>query len=52
MSCLLGYAYVGMANPTPHRFWNAPFGAIMPLRQINVADVVAFFGADRDHYRP
>jgi hypothetical protein len=43
------YAYVGVsALPAGDAFWNAPFGAALPLRQIpDVAAVTAFFAEGR-----
>jgi hypothetical protein len=39
------YAYVGVsAPPAGDAFWNAPFGAALPLRELpDVAAVTAFF---------
>lgn len=46
------YAYV---NPGPHpadEFWNAPFGAARPVRELGGADaVLAFFTEARDRVR-
>jgi hypothetical protein len=43
------YAYVGVsAPPAGDAFWNAPFGAALPLRQLpDVAAVTAFFAEAR-----
>lgn len=43
------YAYVGVsAPPAGDAFWNAPFGAALPLRQLpDVAAVTAFFAEGR-----
>lgn len=47
------YAYVGVASPPAgDRFWNAPFGAAVPLREFPDAPAVAgFFAAGRDRAR-
>jgi hypothetical protein len=44
------YAYVGIsAPPDTDQFWNAPFGAAVPLRQLaGVSAVSGFFAAGRD----
>jgi hypothetical protein len=43
------YAYVGVsAPPAADAFWNAPFGAALPLRQLpDVAAVTGFFAEGR-----
>jgi hypothetical protein len=43
------YAYVGVsAPPAGDAFWNAPFGAALPLRELpDVAAVAAFFAEGR-----
>ena len=43
------YAYVGVAAPPAgDPFWNAPFGAALPLRQLpDVAAITAFFAEGR-----
>jgi hypothetical protein len=43
------YAYVGVsAPPAGDPFWNAPFGAALPLRQLpDVAAITAFFAEGR-----
>jgi hypothetical protein len=44
------YAYVGPWQPRQGVFWNAPFGAALPLRDLeDVEAIVAFFIAGRDH---
>jgi hypothetical protein len=47
------YAYVGAASfPAGDPFWNAPFGAAMPLRELStVSAVTGFFAAGREHAR-
>jgi hypothetical protein len=47
------YAYVGLASPPAgDRFWNAPFGAAVPLRDLPDSQAVAgFFGEGRDRAR-
>jgi hypothetical protein len=47
------YAYVGVTPPPGgDRFWNAPFGAALPLRELPDAPAVtAFFAAGRDRAR-
>ena len=47
------YAYVGVSAPTPgDAFWNAPFGAALPLRELSdIAAVTAFFTAGRTHLK-
>jgi hypothetical protein len=43
------YAYVGPWTRREGSFWNAPFGAARPLRELGgVDDVVAFFTEGRD----
>jgi hypothetical protein len=44
------YAYVGVASPpSGEGFWNAPFGAAVPLRELpDVPAVTGFFAAGRD----
>ena len=43
------YAYVGPHRPRTGPFWNKPFGAAHPLRQLPDADaVLAFFERGRD----
>lgn len=44
------YAYVGVASPPAgDPFWNAPFGAAVPLRELpDVTAVSGFFAAGRD----
>lgn len=43
------YAYVGPAGPQEGEFWNAPFGAAVPLTALGSADgVLAFFRQGRD----
>ena len=44
------YAYVGVAAaPAGDAFWNAPFGAAVPLRELpGVAAVSGFFTAGRE----
>ncbi|TVZ05530.1 hypothetical protein EAS64_13440 [Trebonia kvetii] len=37
------YAYVGVASPPAGEFWNAPFGAAVPLRDLPDALAVAGF---------
>ncbi|WP_329045997.1 hypothetical protein OG738_30500 [Amycolatopsis sp. NBC_01488] len=41
------YAYVGPFEPREGEFWNAPFGAARPLRELGGA-VTAFFRTGRD----
>ena len=47
------YAYIGVAAPHDgDRFWNAPFGAAVPLREFPGAPgVTAFFTAGRERAR-
>ena len=47
------YAYVGVsAPPAGDAFWNAPFGAALPLRQLpDVASVTAFFAEGRSRIK-
>jgi len=47
------YAYVGVASPPAgDGFWNAPFGAAVPLRELtDAAAVTAFFAAGRERAR-
>ena len=47
------YAYVGVAAvPAGDRFWNAPFGAAVPLRELpDTAAVATFFAEGREHAR-
>jgi hypothetical protein len=47
------YAYVGVGEVPPgDEFWNAPFGAARPLRELDGADgAVAFFTAGRERAR-
>jgi hypothetical protein len=47
------YAYVGVsAPPAGDAFWNAPFGAALPLRQLpDVAAVTAFFAEGRNRIK-
>jgi hypothetical protein len=47
------YAYVGVTPPPGgDRFWNAPFGAAVPLRELPDAPAVtAFFAAGRERAR-
>ena len=47
------YAYVGVAAPPGgDRFWNAPFGAAVPLRELpDAAAVAGFFAAGRERAR-
>jgi hypothetical protein len=47
------YAYVGVAAaPAGDRFWNAPFGAAVPLRELpDAAAVTGFFAAGRERAR-
>ena len=47
------YAYVGVsAPPAGDAFWNAPFGAALPLRQLpDVAAVAAFFAEGRSRIK-
>lgn len=47
------YAYVGVAAaPAGDRFWNAPFGAAVPLRELPDAPAVTgFFAAGRERAR-
>ncbi|MEV7094823.1 hypothetical protein AB0M80_18495 [Amycolatopsis sp. NPDC051045] len=42
------YAYVGPHEPRRGEFWNAPFGAARPLRDLGGA-VTAFFRTGREH---
>ena len=44
------YAYVGVsAAPAGDKFWNAPFGAAVPLRELpDAAAVAGFFAAGRE----
>jgi hypothetical protein len=48
--CAEPYAYVGVASvPAGDGFWNAPFGAAVPLREFPDAPAVAgFFAAGRE----
>jgi len=40
----LPYAYVGIGSPPADDFWNAPFGAARPMRELgDVAGVLSFF---------
>ncbi len=47
------YAYVGVAAaPAGDRFWNAPFGAAVPLRELpDAAAVTGFFTEGRERAR-
>ncbi len=47
------YAYVGVAAPPAgDTFWNAPFGAAVPLRELQgAAAVTGFFAAGRERAR-
>jgi hypothetical protein len=47
------YAYVGVASvPGGDQFWNAPFGAAVPLRELGgVAAVTGFFTEGRERAR-
>jgi hypothetical protein len=47
------YAYVGVASPpAADLFWNAPFGAAIPLRELpDVHAVSGFFAAGRERAR-
>jgi hypothetical protein len=47
------YAYVGVASPpVGDTFWNAPFGAAVPLRELPDAPAVTgFFAAGRERFR-
>jgi hypothetical protein len=47
------YAYVGIASPpVGDRFWNAPFGAAVPLRELPDAPAVTgFFAEGRERAR-
>jgi hypothetical protein len=47
------YAYVGVSAPgVGEDFWNAPFGAALPLRQLpDVAAVTAFFAEGRSRVK-
>jgi hypothetical protein len=47
------YAYVGVAAPPAgDRFWNAPFGAAVPLRELpDAAAVTGFFAEGRERAR-
>ena len=47
------YAYVGVTSPPAgDRFWNAPFGAAVPLREFpDAAAVTGFFAAGRERAR-
>ena len=47
------YAYVGVAaRPDGDAFWNAPFGAAAPLRELaDAAAVAGFFAAGRERAR-
>jgi hypothetical protein len=47
------YAYIGVASaPAGDGFWNAPFGAAVPLRELRDAPAVtAFFAAGRERAR-
>jgi hypothetical protein len=51
--CAEPYAYVGVASPPAgDRFWNAPFGAAVPLREFPDAPAVTgFFAAGRERAR-
>jgi hypothetical protein len=45
------YAYVSPPHPRDGTFWNAPFGAARPMRELGHADpdaVLAFFAEGRD----
>lgn len=43
------YAYVGPHQPRQGPFWNAPFGAVLPLEEEpDTGTVLAFFRAGRD----
>ena len=45
------YAYLGVTDPEPDAFWNAPFGADRPMRALAGADpdaVLTFFAEGRD----
>jgi hypothetical protein len=45
--CAEPYAYVGVASvPAGDRFWNAPFGAAVPLRELPDVDAVSGFFAE------
>jgi hypothetical protein len=41
------YAYVGPFEPREGEFWNAPFGAARPLRELD-GEITAFFRAGRE----
>ncbi|MPZ83807.1 MAG: hypothetical protein GEV28_26810 [Actinophytocola sp.] len=44
------YAYVGPHEPRPGAFWNAPFGAAHPTRELgDAAAILRFFRAGRAH---
>lgn len=46
------YAYVGPFSPRQGEFWNAPFGAARPVRELGgAAEIEAFFRAGRDRLR-
>jgi hypothetical protein len=47
------YAYVGVASPPAgDEFWNAPFGAAVPLRELpDAPSVTRFFAAGQDRIR-
>jgi hypothetical protein len=47
------YAYVGITSPRAgERFWNAPFGAAVPLRELpDAAAVTGFFAEGRERAR-
>jgi hypothetical protein len=42
------YAYVGPWTPRTGEFWNAPFGAARPLRELPGEALVAFLREGRD----
>lgn len=45
--CAEPYAYVGPWTPRAGEFWNAPFGAARPLRELPGADLDEFFAQGR-----
>lgn len=46
--CPEPYAYVGPWTPRNGEFWNAPFGAARPLRELPGTDLDAFFAQGQD----
>jgi hypothetical protein len=49
--CAEPYAYVGPHRPRVGPFWDAPFGAARPLRELPGDALTAYFAEGRDHAR-